>query len=178
MTYRSDLDALEARHQALDAEVVRSTRELAIAKRLLDDARGRVVLPLLDNLRVAAPCAADWSKMTGDSHVRHCADCNKNVYNLSAMTREEAEAVVLAKEGRLCVRYFRRHDGTILTADCPVGVKRRRRRRVVAFGIVAMLVGAVVGLFVKRRSHEGFQGSVGWVDEAPQTHMGEYKLGR
>jgi len=80
-----------------------------------------VSLPILDNIKVAAPCAAEWSKMTGDARQRHCADCNKHVYNLSEMTRDEAQALLIEKEGRLCVRYYRRHDGTILTADCPVG---------------------------------------------------------
>jgi hypothetical protein len=166
MSYRSDLDALEARHQALEAEVASRTRELDSTKQLLDDARARVSLPILDNIKVAAPCAADWSKMTGDALARHCADCNKNVYNLSEMTRDEAQALLIEKEGKLCVRYYRRHDGTILTADCPVGTKRRRRRKIVAAGAIAMLAGAVAGFFVRRRpTHEALMGDVGPVAE-------------
>jgi hypothetical protein len=83
---------------------------------------------LLENLRIATPCNADWDDMTGDDRVRFCGRCEKNVYNLSAMPRAEAEALVGAKEGRMCVRFYQRTDGTVLTADCPVGVRRQRLR--------------------------------------------------
>ena len=141
MTYRDDLTALAARHDALATEVAHKTRELEQATRLLEDAQARARLPILDNLRIAAPCDAEWSKMTGDDHVRHCGDCKKDVFNLSALTRGEAEALILAKRGELCVRYFQRADGTVLTKDCPVGVSRRRKRRLIAAGAVAMLAG-------------------------------------
>lgn len=161
MTYRSDLDALEARHDALAVDVAQRTRELDETKKLLDDARAKVRLPILDNIRVAAPCTADWAKMTGDARTRHCGDCNKNVYNLSEMTREEAQALLIEKEGKLCVRYYRRNDGTILTANCPVGTKRRRRRRWIAVGAMAMLSGVLGGWFVKRRGGHVVMGDVG-----------------
>jgi hypothetical protein len=47
------------------------------------------------------------------------------------MNREEAEAFLRQATGRVCVRYYQRHDGTVLTRDCPVGVGivRRARRR-------------------------------------------------
>ena len=73
----------------------------------------------LDNLRVARPCSADWRAMTGTDRVRHCADCNLNVYNLSALSTAEARALVEETEGRRCVRFYRRADGTVLTRDCP-----------------------------------------------------------
>lgn len=139
MSYRNDVDALAARHDALAAEVAGKSRELAEAARLLDDARARARLPVLDNIRVAAPCRADWNAMTGDDRVRHCGSCDKRVYNLSDLTRDEAEALIVAHEGKLCVRYFRRHDGTILTRDCRVGISRRRRLRVIAAGAAALL---------------------------------------
>jgi hypothetical protein len=62
--------------------------------------------------------------MDGDERVRFCRDCNRNVYNLSAMTKREARRVVAEREGRLCVRFYQRRDGTVLTSDCPVGAKR------------------------------------------------------
>lgn len=95
-------------------------------------ARARMRLPVLDDIRVAAPCPADWNQMVGDDRVRHCNECKLDVYNLSGMTREEAEALIAGRIGRLCVRFYRRSDGTILTADCPVGAIRRQRRRLVA----------------------------------------------
>ena len=141
MTYRSDVDALTARHDALAADVATKTRELETARRLLDDAKARARLPVLPNIRVATPCPAAWSQMTGDDRVRACARCNKNVYNLSSMTRDEAEALIVAKEGKLCVRYFQRSDGTILLKDCEIGVKQKRKRRLIAAGAAALLAG-------------------------------------
>lgn len=104
-------------------------------------------LPLLDRIRVASPCPESWAGMRGDDRVRHCDRCNLNVFNLSDMTRDEAEALIAEKlGGRLCVRYYQRTDGTILTRDCPVGVARIRWALArVAFGIAAA-VGFVFAL--------------------------------
>lgn len=62
--------------------------------------------------------------MEGDDRVRFCPECELNVYNLSAMTEEQALALVQEREGRLCVRFYQREDGTVLTSDCPVGAHR------------------------------------------------------
>lgn len=141
MSYRADLDALAARHAALAAEVATKTRELDVATKLLDEAKAKARLPVLPNIRVASPCSADWNQMQGDDRVRACGSCQKNVYNLSSMTRDEAEALIVAREGRLCVRYFQRSDGTILLKDCAVGTRRARKRRLFAAGAAAMLAG-------------------------------------
>jgi hypothetical protein len=106
-------------------------------------ARMNSISSSLDVINVASPCPASWDAMTGDNRVRHCAGCSLNVYNLSDMTRDEAEALVQQREGRLCVRFFRRADGTVITRDCPVGlrwVRRRCSRLVVA---VVALVGCL-----------------------------------
>ena len=76
----------------------------------------------INNVRIASPCPADWGKMIGDDRVRHCAECNLNVYNFSAMTTPEVERL-LSGEGRLCARFYRRKDGTMLTQDCPRGFR-------------------------------------------------------
>lgn len=147
MTYRSDFEALSARRAALEVEVRDKTRELDEARRLVTEHENRKLLPVLDNIRVAAPCTARWDAMIGDDVVRHCVECKKNVYNLSGMTRDEAEAMILARDGELCVRYYQRADGTILTSDCDVGVRRRTRtRRIAAVGVAASLAGVAIGL--------------------------------
>ena len=84
-------------------------------------------LTSLNVIDVAAPCHADWDAMTGDDQVRHCSQCNLNVYNLSEMTEDEALKLVNEREGRLCVQFYRREDGTLLTKDCPVGLKAIRK---------------------------------------------------
>ena len=83
---------------------------------------------LLARVRVATPCPVSWSSMEGDERVRFCRQCELNVYNISEMTKAEAESLIAREEGRLCSRMYRRADGTILTKDCPVGVRALRKR--------------------------------------------------
>jgi hypothetical protein len=98
-------------------------------------------LKSLDNLRIASPCPASWESMTGSDSVRHCDLCNLNVYDISRMTRLEAEAFIAHTEGRICARLYRRVDGTVLTRDCPVGLRELRRRASrVAGAVFAALV--------------------------------------
>ena len=98
----------------------------------------------LEHVKVAAPCPADWQRMVGDERMRYCDRCSLHVYNLSGMTRREAEALVTSSEGRLCVRFYRRPDGTILTRNCPVGLSALRRRA--AHAATATMT-AVLGFF-------------------------------
>jgi hypothetical protein len=81
----------------------------------------------LDNLRIANPCPAAWESMEGDERVRSCVLCSRKVYNLSAMARTEAEALVAQTSDRICVRLYRRADGMVMTQDCP-SIQRRRRK--------------------------------------------------
>lgn len=98
---------------------------------------------LLQIVDVATPCRADWNSMTGDNRSRFCGQCRKHVYNLSAMSADQAVALIREKEGDLCIRLYRRTDGTVLSGDCPVGVGRVWRRiRALAAGVVA--AGALV----------------------------------
>ena len=104
-------------------------------------------LPLLDRIDIATPCHARWDDMTGDERTRHCADCNLKVHNISALSRDDAEAFLRASIGgeRLCVRLYRRADGTIITQDCPVGLAKVRaaaRRALVRAAALIGLVGA------------------------------------
>ena len=83
---------------------------------------------MLPKVQIANPCPADWNQMVGDDRVRHCSLCNLNVYNLCAITEPEALQVLQNREGRLCARIYRRADGTVLTQDCPVGVRAAWRK--------------------------------------------------
>lgn len=121
----------------------------------------------LELIRVATPCRAEWDKMTGDDKVRFCGSCAKNVYNLSAMTRDEAERLMGEKEGNLCVRLHRREDGTVLTSDCPVGISTMQRRGGRLGAMLATLVAAVVGAL-------GFQvARAATITGTPEPIMGE-----
>lgn len=103
-------------------------------------------ISLLDRVRIASPCPAAWPHMRGDERVRFCHLCQLNVYNLSAMSRPEAEELIRAKEGRMCVTYWQRADGTILTSDCRLKM-RDVPRRVAGLGVslVALLVLLICG---------------------------------
>ncbi len=113
-------------------------------------ARGIRSLDILSHVRVASPCPASWSSMAGDERVRFCDQCHLHVYNLSAMTREDAARLVLEREGRLCVRFYQRADGTMLTQDCPRGWRLAKRRagqmlvRTAAIGVACFA--AAIGL--------------------------------
>lgn len=101
----------------------------------------------LNDIKIASPCSQDWNEMIGGERQRFCGECKLNVYNLSGMTRAEAENLVFNAEGRLCVRFYKRSDGTILTEDCPIGwqaIKRRVSKSAAAFA--SLVFGVIAGL--------------------------------
>lgn len=108
----------------------------------------------LSRVRIATPCPAEWEKMTGTERARFCHACNLNVYNLSAMTRDEAERFVANADGRVCVRFYRRADGTILTQNCPVGVAKLKQR---ATRIATATLSAMFGFLSGFGINAGFQ---------------------
>lgn len=120
----------------------------------------------LNDVKVAAPCSADWDEMRGDEQVRFCGHCNLNVYNLSGMSKKEAESLIARAEGRLCIRFYRRADGTILTRNCPVGLRAIRRRLSRVAGATAS---AVLSFFAGLGIHTGL---IGRDRSAPRTLMG------
>jgi len=104
---------------------------------------GNIHTPL-ESVRIATPCSVSWEGMEGGERVRLCQTCHKNVYNLSSMSRGEAEALINEKEGNLCVTFFRRSDGTIMTDDCPVGLRLVRRPfKWLAAGTAMLLVSGI-----------------------------------
>ncbi len=82
----------------------------------------------LESLEVASPCHVDWDEMTGDEQARFCLHCEKNVYNISEMSRAEAEQFMRQQEGPICIRMYRRHDGTVINDDCPVGLRKVKQK--------------------------------------------------
>jgi hypothetical protein len=167
MAYRDDVDALQAKKELLEEDLARIAAqkealeriardekkiasELDGVQRKLDERRKK--LPLLSNLKIASPCNAAWSQMSGDERVRFCGSCKKNVYNISSMTGDEAERLISEREGELCLRFYQRKDGTIITADCSVGMRKKRVRWTVAG--VALGVGVMASSGAYAMFHE------------------------
>jgi hypothetical protein len=98
----------------------------------------------INKLRVASPCSVGWETMTGNERVRLCHSCQMNIYNISEMTKPEVENLIANREGRLCIRLYKRADGTVLTKDCPVGL-RAYQKRVARFA--GATFAAILGLF-------------------------------
>jgi hypothetical protein len=117
-------------------------------------------LQILGSVRVASPCPADWALMQGDDTKRYCGICEKHVYNLSAMSEVQAAAFVQT-EKQACVRFYQRVDGTVLTQDCPVGVKKRTRRNRVVAAVAAVGVGLTGTAYAMVASDSAVQGVMG-----------------
>lgn len=166
--YRNEINALSERRDALASEIDKlreqtrqldelKAREAKLEKELegvdvrLREGSPKRALPMLDQIRVASPCKAEWSDMVGDDRVRFCLQCEKNVYNLSEMSRDAAEALLRERMGgELCVRFYQRADGTVLTQDCPEGVKRKRRKKLaIAIAGAGAMAAAAVTMFTK-----------------------------
>lgn len=110
----------------------------------------------IDEIEISSPCTVDWEGMRqrpGDGRVRFCGQCRQNVYNVEAMSRGEARRLIAAREGSVCVRILRRPDGTVVTADCWARLRAARRRGILPFLGMMLLVALTeicaigVGLF-------------------------------
>jgi len=109
----------------------------------------------LDNIRVASPCNARWADMNGDERARFCGQCQKNVFNLSAMTRAQIETLIREKEGKFCGRFYRRPDGRMLTADCPSRLRRIRKRLAGLGGALCAFLLSLTGCSRQTNSNGG-----------------------
>jgi hypothetical protein len=125
-------------------------------------------------LRLASPCAADFEAMNGDMRRRHCSQCRREVHDLSAMSRTDAEALLREAGGELCVRFQERPDGTVQTLEPPPRVpvcQRLGRWWARAVGIAA----GVVGLATACQSHGHADA---WVAVATHRRMGRLASGK
>ncbi|MGE4132227.1 MAG: hypothetical protein AB7F86_11355 [Bdellovibrionales bacterium] len=101
----------------------------------------------LNQIRIATPCHELWSRMKGDDRVRFCGACKMNVYNVSGLNKEEVDELLfrLTKGERVCMRLARRADGTIITRDCPVGIKLAQRMKMRVAALRLMLFSVISG---------------------------------
>ena len=117
---------------------------------------------ILSNIRIASPCTVSWEQMTGNDQTRHCSQCNLNVYNFSEMTAKQVEQIIAASNGaRVCGRLHRRADGTILTSDCPVGLRAHILK--VSRRLSIALAAAMSLVFTAQASPQQTSTTQGWV---------------
>lgn len=102
----------------------------------------------LDKVSLAKPCGQNWDEMVGNERERFCGDCCLNVYNLSSMTRGEAEEFLQVRnDGSVCLNYICDDKGKIKTDDCPRPLRSLRDRIFPALKVASSFV-AAFGLFV------------------------------
>lgn len=136
-------------------------------------------LPVLNSVAIATPCPASWDDMEGDGRVRFCSQCQQSVYNVAELSRSEATALIDRNSGQLCLRLFRRADGTVMTRDCPVGVWRAARRKLAAVvGVWVFLVLLSFAWFTGRAgavrvARQHVQTVKNWIDPRPPCVTGE-----
>ncbi len=100
----------------------------------------RPELDPVDRIEIPTPCSVPWDSMYGDERIRHCGSCRKNVYNVAALTRAQAMELIVSREP-VCVRIYRRPDGTVVTNDCWSRLRAARRRGMWAFLVMLVIVG-------------------------------------
>lgn len=127
------------------------------------------------NFEIASPCHEDWDQMTGDDKKRFCHSCEKNVHNLSSMSDQEISDL-LSRPDNVCVRLYKRHDGTILTEDCPIGLEKvkshlKRKQFIAAFFCLMTLIFS----FQLKAGERALKGKVAISQEMPEI-MGDVMI--
>ncbi len=126
---------------------------------------------LVQKLYIAAPCDVPWDGMEGDNRTRFCGQCKLNVYNVAEMSTKEAAAMIRGNEGRLCLRLYRRKDGTIITDNCPVGL-RKIRDRIKRCAVAVLMALVWVGLLSSAHA-QGIVGAPAEVGYGRWTKVGQ-----
>jgi Carboxypeptidase regulatory-like domain len=104
--------------------------------------------------------------MFGNDRVRHCQQCNLDVYNFSELTSREINQITATRTGKLCARFYQRADGTMLTENCPVGFRAAVLR---GSRIAAAVLAAVVSIAPRRA--EAFPAQSG--SSSPETQLAQ-----
>lgn len=73
----------------------------------------------LNRLVIQSPCKKDWEEMSGGGAERHCAECDRQVFDFRQMTPRQISARIQATGGHLCARLTRGSDGRLLTLEPP-----------------------------------------------------------
>lgn len=102
----------------------------------------------LSKVSLEKPCSQNWDEMVGDERERFCNQCSLNVYNLSSMTRSEAEEFLQVRnDGSVCLNYMSDAKGKVITDNVPRPLRPLRDRLQPVLRVASSFV-ASFGLFV------------------------------
>ena len=79
----------------------------------------------LPMITIQTPCTVPWDTMRGDDRVRFCGQCERQVFDLGNLSSSEVMELLGGTEEVPCVRFYRRPDGRVMTADCPLSIRER-----------------------------------------------------
>lgn len=82
----------------------------------------------VSEIRIPEPCNEDWEGMSPEQRGRFCAACQKKVHDLSAMTEDDAKALLTTDED-ICVSYLSDSRGTVQFQRPQIVPANRLRRR-------------------------------------------------
>lgn len=91
---------------------------------------------------VPKPCHEDWDKLTPVERGHFCTVCETKVWDLSSLTKEEADEFLRSTEGDLCVSYKERTDGEVVHREAPVVPLSRLVRRLPAAASFSLALAA------------------------------------
>ncbi len=101
-------------------------------------------LTVLADLRITEPCPLAEDAWQPGQRTRHCAECNLDVHNFSALTAVEAAAMVTHSREtgtRLCASFEQDARGNIITTDSPGAARPGRAsvfmRLLAALGLIS-----------------------------------------
>ncbi|MCW5821415.1 MAG: hypothetical protein KIT34_01350 [Cyanobacteria bacterium TGS_CYA1] len=101
----------------------------------------------LSKVTLEKPCSQNWDEMVGDERERFCNMCSLNVYNLSSMTRDEAEEFLQVRnDGSVCLNYISDAEGKVITDNVPRPLRPLRDRLQPILRVASSFV-AAFGLF-------------------------------
>lgn len=108
---------------------------------------------LIDEIFIGAPCNVEWEHMDGDTTVRNCRGCNKNVYNLSELDKTEAEYLLKRKGDKICLLIERDQEGKPILRSKPKKIDPANILRGVAASILSLLV-STTSVFAKESTNK------------------------
>lgn len=104
-------------------------------------------LPILASLHIAEPCPLADEAWQPGQRTRHCAECDLDVHNFSALTSHDAAALVTHSREtgtRLCASYEHDAAGNLITLDSPARQQSAHSNRprilmrlLAAFGVIS-----------------------------------------